>query len=164
MKSILDEAKEIVDTSRQAEYNDPVENAVREALVMSATLGVPFTPKMMVLAMHTKKLVRSGRGHKHDNVVDKAGYAEIEARVEQAMKDGTVQKIVEKILGGWVKFDRRPTHPEIDHIYLTGDLYSIDMFKYGPYDAEIKFAFRWAGTFEQPQFGERLAVVRLKSK
>lgn len=103
-ENILDAAARVVNKDRQGEYDDPVENHVREAIIATATLNKSIDPAEFVKIMHCKKLARSGRGYKLDNVLDKAGYAEIENRVEKAMKDGTVQKIVEKVLGGWVKF------------------------------------------------------------
>lgn len=102
--SILDQADKAVNSTRQAEYGDPLENAVREALVATATTGKPITPVDVVQVMHAKKMVRSGKGHHEDSNVDQAGYSEIRDRVQAAWADGTVQKLVRKILGGWVTF------------------------------------------------------------
>lgn len=156
-KSILDDAREIVNGSRQTEYNDPVENHVREAIVATVTLGKPMTPAEIVKIMHGKKLVRSGRGYKHDNVVDKAGYAEIEDRVERAMKDGTVQKIVEKLLGGWVEFGPKPLPT-----FLSGSVVGVT-YHHHPGTDRIEARISIDIDNEPPSryFSNRVAVVKI---
>lgn len=104
---VLDRAKAIVNSDRQSEYGDPVENKVRQALVASATLGRSISPEEIVLIELSQKQVRAGRGTKLDTTIDLAGYAEILQRVREAMADGTVQRIVEHLLGGWVQFEQR---------------------------------------------------------
>lgn len=103
---VLDRAKAIVNSDRQSEYGDPVENKVRQALIASATLGRSINPEEIVLIDLAQKQVRAGRGDKPDTTIDLAGYAEILQRTRDAMKDGTVQRIVEQLLP-WVQFEQR---------------------------------------------------------
>jgi hypothetical protein len=157
-ESILDEATRIVNSDRQAEYSDPVENHVREAIIATVTLGKPITPPDVVKIMHAKKLARSGRGYKRDNVVDKAGYAEIEDRVEKAFADGTVQKIVEKLLGGWVKFNPEP------YVIASGMLSVIDKYNYplksdGTMSMGIRLEDATPTPYRSENFGKRVKLV-----
>lgn len=103
---VLDRAKAIVDSDRQSEYGDPVENKVRQALIASATLGRSISPEEIVLIELAQKQVRAGRGDKLDTTIDLAGYAEILQRVRDAMKDGAIQRIAESLLP-WVQFEQR---------------------------------------------------------
>lgn len=102
--SVIREAAIKINIEGDKQYGDPVENAVREALVASATTGKQITPADVVKVLMSKKQVRAGKGFHHDSNVDLAGYAEIHDRVLVAMQDGTVQKMVENILNTWVAF------------------------------------------------------------
>lgn len=106
--TVLNKADAAVNNDRQAEYGDPVENAVREALVATIVARKPITPNDTVQVMSAKKMVRSGTGKNHeDSNVDQAGYADIRDRVQKATDSGEIQQIVRDILGGlqgWVRF------------------------------------------------------------
>jgi hypothetical protein len=104
MENTLTKAAATVDSNRQEEYGDPVENWVATAIIATVSQRKCITPEDVIQVMCGAKMVRAGRSHKEDTNIDQAGYAEIRERVQKAFADGTVQKIVEKLLGGWVKF------------------------------------------------------------
>jgi hypothetical protein len=95
--SVLERAIEIVNSERQAEYGDPVENRVRAALV-SAGMGRSLSPRDIVLSELSTKIVRVGRGNKEDTKVDLAGYAEILDRIDRAEASGELKKIAQTLL------------------------------------------------------------------
>lgn len=95
--SVLDTAKQMVDGDRQDEYGDPVENYVRQSLVL-AGMGITLTPEQIVKVQMAQKYVRAGRGHKLDTTVDIAGYAEILQRVREATASGAIDLIVNDLL------------------------------------------------------------------
>jgi hypothetical protein len=101
-KSILAEADSTVNSTRQDEYGDPVENAVREAIVATVTRGKLITPSDVTGVKLAFKLVRSGRGHKRDTNVDIAGYAEINERVQSAEQYGDTKTIARRLLQGLI--------------------------------------------------------------
>jgi len=72
--NILDEAKKIIETDRQADYGPPKDNWGRTAKIWSGILGTEVTPEQAVLCMVGVKLAREGFKHKRDNLVDAAGY------------------------------------------------------------------------------------------
>ena len=76
-KSILDEAKAIVEGSRQSDYGDPVESFERIAKTASMITGGNLTPKECCAVLMAVKIVREGHRHKRDNLVDLCGYAHI---------------------------------------------------------------------------------------
>jgi hypothetical protein len=90
--NILDKAKATVDSSRQNEYGDPVENWVATALIATITQRKPITPEDVVQVMCAAKGVRAGRNHKEDTNIDSAGYAEIRERVQKAFRNGRCRR------------------------------------------------------------------------
>jgi hypothetical protein len=95
--TVLDKAIQIVNSERQAEYGDPVENRVRASLV-AAGMGRLLTPRDVVLAELSTKIVRVGRGTKEDTKIDIAGYAEILDRIDRADADGDLKMIAQTLL------------------------------------------------------------------
>jgi hypothetical protein len=124
---ILETAANIVDTARQSEYGNPVENKVRQAIVASVTLGKPITPEEIVLIELCQKQVRAGRGQKEDTTIDLAGYAEILQRVRDAMNNGTAQIMARSLLPwafpvGQEYPERRFAGRDIQHPTDNGEL------------------------------------------
>ena len=76
-QSILDEAKAIVEGSRQSDYGDPVESFAKIAKVASMIVGKDLSPKECCAVLMAVKIVREGYKHKRDNLVDLCGYAHI---------------------------------------------------------------------------------------
>lgn len=77
-KSILEEALEIVNGSRNVDYGDPVESFKRIAQVANL-IGKrsDFEPVDCCNVLIATKLVRESKGHKRDNLTDLAGYSHI---------------------------------------------------------------------------------------
>lgn len=98
-ESVLKEAHKIVNSVRAGEYGDPVRNAVREAIIMTVTTGRTVTPIDVCSMKLSMKLVRSRRSYRRDTNVDIAGYAEIQERVQQGMRDGTIKDMIHQMLG-----------------------------------------------------------------
>lgn len=96
-ESVLEKAIKIVNSERQAEYGDPVENRVRAALV-AAGMGRILSPRDIVLSELSTKIVRVGRGTKEDTKIDIAGYAEILDRIDNAERNGLLKEIAIKLL------------------------------------------------------------------
>lgn len=88
-----------VNEDRQKEYGDPIENAVREAIIMSVTTEFAATPTDMVQAFLAKKMVRSGKPYRRDTQVDIAGFSEILDRVRVAELEGKTREIARKLVG-----------------------------------------------------------------
>lgn len=86
MSIILDEAKNVVD-SRQASYGVPEDNFATAAELWSAYLGTPIQPEDVGMMMILLKVAREKYQHKHDNLVDIAGYAECVARLHKKSAD-----------------------------------------------------------------------------
>ena len=77
-QSILDEAKAIVEGSRQSDYGDAANNFDRiAAIVNSVYPELNITSQQCCMVMIAVKLIREGFKHKRDNLVDLCGYAEI---------------------------------------------------------------------------------------
>ena len=76
-QSILDEAKAIVDGSRQSDYGDPVESFDKIAKTASMIAGKDLSPKECCAVLMAVKIVRESFNHKRDNLVDLCGYAHI---------------------------------------------------------------------------------------
>ena len=81
-QTILDEAKAIVEGSRQSDYGDPVESFDKIAKVASMITGGDLTPKDCCAVMIAVKLVRESFAHKRDNLVDLCGYADLLNRLK----------------------------------------------------------------------------------
>ena len=76
-QSILDEAKAIVEGSRQSDYGDPVESFERIAKTASMITGKDLSPKECCAVLMAVKIVRESFKHKRDNLIDLCGYAHI---------------------------------------------------------------------------------------
>ena len=82
-KSILSEADEIVNGSRQSDYGDANESFSRIATIASVMTGKELSPEDCCAAMMAVKLVRESFNHKRDNLVDLCGYAELMNRLKE---------------------------------------------------------------------------------
>ena len=71
----LEEAKQLICSVRRAEYGGVEESFNDVAQVWSLLFDVTVTPEQVALAMVLLKVFREKRAHKHDNLVDIAGYA-----------------------------------------------------------------------------------------
>ena len=81
-KSILEEAIEILNGSRQCDYGDPVESFKRIAqLANLMSNSNDFTPVKCCIVMIASKLTRESHKHKRDNLVDLCGYGAIMNRI-----------------------------------------------------------------------------------
>ena len=87
-QSILDEAKAIVEGSRQSDYGDPVESFERIAKTASMITGKDLSPKECCAVLMAVKLVRESFAHKRDNLVDLCGYAHIMNEIMESEKKG----------------------------------------------------------------------------
>ena len=87
-KSILSEAEEIVNGSRQADYGDAKESFTKVASVASVMTGKELSPDDCCAVLMAVKLVRESFRHKRDNLVDLCGYAEIMNRINEKEKEG----------------------------------------------------------------------------
>lgn len=86
-QSILDEAKAIVEGSRQSDYGDPVESFERIAKIASMITGKDLSPKECCAVLMAVKLVRESYTHKRDNLVDLCGYAHIMNEINESGND-----------------------------------------------------------------------------
>lgn len=84
--SILKEAFDLVNGDRQSQYGDPIKNWTETAEIASALTGIKLTAKTCVLVLIATKLARERFKHKHDTVVDIAGYLEIYNRICEEVK------------------------------------------------------------------------------
>ena len=83
-KSILEEAIEILNGSRQCDYGDPVESFKRIAqLANLMSNSNDFTPVKCCIVLMATKLTRESNAHKRDNIVDLAGYGYILQLLEE---------------------------------------------------------------------------------
>ena len=87
-KSILAEAEDIVNGSRQADYGDAKESFTKVASVASVMTGKELSPDDCCAVLMAVKLVRESFRHKRDNLVDLCGYAEIMNRINEKEKEG----------------------------------------------------------------------------
>ena len=89
-QSILSEAEEIVNGSRQSDYGDPVESFERIAKTASMIAGRDLSPNDCCAVLMAVKLVRESFAHKRDNLVDLCGYAHImnELNENESEKEG----------------------------------------------------------------------------
>lgn len=82
-KSILKEAEEIRQGSRNSDYGDAVDNFKRIAQMASLITGTELTPKQCVAVHIATKLSREAYRHKRDNLVDLCGYADIMQEINE---------------------------------------------------------------------------------
>ena len=88
-KSILEEAIEILNGSRQCDYGDPVESFKRIAqLANLMSNSNDFTPVKCCIVLMATKLTRESKVHKRDNLVDLAGYGCIKQFLEEDKENG----------------------------------------------------------------------------
>lgn len=89
-QSILAEAEEIVNGSRQSDYGDAKESFSRIATIASVMTGKELSPDDCCAVMMAVKLVRESFKHKRDNLVDLCGYAHImnELNENESEKEG----------------------------------------------------------------------------
>ena len=87
-KSILSEAEEIVNGSRQSDYGDPVESFERIAKTASMIAGRDLSPNECCAVLMAVKLVRESFAHKRDNLIDLCGYAYIMNEIKESNKKG----------------------------------------------------------------------------
>jgi len=80
---ILLEAHCLVNGERQASYGQPAPFFDRTAALWSAYLGHTVTGKDVALCMALLKFSREASHHKHDNLLDAAGYIGLAADMEQ---------------------------------------------------------------------------------
>lgn len=85
MKTILEEAADVIDGPRQSAYGDPHDTAQRFAAIASAVTGLEIEPRHMPELMLCMKLarVKPTRKFHRDTWVDIAGYARIREIVDQ---------------------------------------------------------------------------------
>lgn len=81
-QSILAEAEDIVNGSRQSDYGDANESFSRIATIASVMTGKELSPEDCCAVMMAVKLVRESFNHKRDNLVDLCGYAELMNRLK----------------------------------------------------------------------------------
>ena len=82
-KSILSEAEEIVNGSRNSDYGDARESFGRVATIASVMTGKELAPEDCCAVLMAVKLVRESFAHKRDNLVDLCGYAELLNRLKE---------------------------------------------------------------------------------
>lgn len=88
-KSILEEAIEILNGSRQCDYGDPVESFKRIAQLSNLMSNSnDFTPIKCCIVLMATKLTRESKVHKRDNLVDLAGYGCIKQLLEEDKENG----------------------------------------------------------------------------
>lgn len=75
LKTILEEAQEIVQDQRQKDYGDVTSTFNRIASLWTAYTGVLITPLDVAQMMILLKVARGKNNYKRDNLVDIAGYA-----------------------------------------------------------------------------------------
>ena len=92
MKSILDEAQNLVYGFREKAYGSPLEDFTKVAALWSIVLGVKVKPKDIPLCMIMLKVSREMHLHGNDNLVDIVGYAgtleKVWKEMEENLSDG----------------------------------------------------------------------------
>ena len=83
-KTILDEAKEIVDGLRGDDYYDPVKNFRDISVMASLMTGKELLPQDCVKVLMAVKLTRESFKHKKDNLTDLCGYTYILDKIEES--------------------------------------------------------------------------------
>ena len=80
--SVLAEAESLVHGDRGEDYGHPIDDFTRTGRLWGAILGIDdVAPHLVGLCMAGLKISREVNGHKLDNLVDLAGYAETVAMV-----------------------------------------------------------------------------------
>ena len=87
MKSILDEAKEIIYGDREKTYGNPAKNLTLIGKLWGDYLGIPIDPNDVCLMMILLKTARLKNDTTHrDGMVDLCGYAALMERVQKEVK------------------------------------------------------------------------------
>lgn len=81
-QTILDEAAEILNTSKREAYGSVHESFTKLAKMWSLILGAPVTPADVCLCMIGLKITREVNCHQRDNLVDLCGYSQLLAFLE----------------------------------------------------------------------------------
>lgn len=81
-EKLLDEAKRVVCGDRDRQYGKPEYNFEKIAKLWSYYLTYPISKGDVAMMMILLKVAREGEKHKHDNLVDIAGYAACAAECE----------------------------------------------------------------------------------
>ena len=80
--TILDEAKEIIYGDREKTYGDPAKNLNLISNLWSHYLSHPVGSQDVCMMMILLKVARQSNAYTRDNLVDIAGYAALNARLE----------------------------------------------------------------------------------
>lgn len=81
-EKLLDEARRIVCGDRDRQYGKPEDNFEKISKLWSYYLTYPISKGDVAMMMILLKVAREGEKHKHDNLVDIAGYAACAAECE----------------------------------------------------------------------------------
>lgn len=81
---ILHEAQRLLDGDREDAYGAASATAKRFASIGGVVTGLEIRPEHYPLLMIAAKLARQAHAHKHDNLVDIAGYAAIAEEIHDA--------------------------------------------------------------------------------
>lgn len=81
-QSILTEAEQIINGSRNSDYGDPTESFEKIAQIASLLTNKDLDADTCCAVMMAVKLTRQSFKHKRDNLVDLAGYAEIMNKIK----------------------------------------------------------------------------------
>jgi hypothetical protein len=71
---LLIDAHKLINADRQDDYGSPAESFSRTAALWSVYLNRTVSGRDVALLMALLKLSREAHNHKHDNLVDAAGY------------------------------------------------------------------------------------------
>ena len=82
MKTILDEAKEIIYGDREKKYGHPAKNLNQISRLWSMYLEHPVSAQDVCMMMILLKVARQSNAYTRDNLVDIAGYAALNSRLE----------------------------------------------------------------------------------
>ena len=80
--TILDEAKEIIYGDREKTYGDPAKNLNQIASLWALYLNKSISPQDVCMMMILLKVARQSNAYTRDNLVDIAGYAALNSRLE----------------------------------------------------------------------------------
>lgn len=86
-EKLLDETKMIVCGERDQQYGKPEDNFEKISKLWSYHLTYPISKGDVAMMMILLKIAREGEKHKHDNLVDIAGYAACAAECEDGKNE-----------------------------------------------------------------------------
>lgn len=81
--SLLLEAHSLINAERQSDYGNPQESFARIARLWSAYLHHKVSARDVAMCMALLKISRESYEHKHDNLLDCAGYIALAADAER---------------------------------------------------------------------------------